>query len=732
MPRPANPLRRAVITAVISLVGLIVCAVIFIGQLRSGGSTPGAPTPTQTAPATSAAPTQTVPPATTPAQGTPGETADATPAEPAAPRTTEPLPALRARSYPSAAAPFASLGSIDAGAGYQALVTFTSYGAGVESITLADHFVDTERTQHYPIQSRTRVAGANGAGLVVSPLATVGVEIASGSGRGVFVDLRLAREGSLWRETAPGAFEAMIESEAGAEIARITKRFTLAPGSYDIEVHQTLENLSGRDLRVRWYTYGPADLPKEQTGYSLDPRRVRIGKLLSPAVDPSRMHVVADSKLAGRAAIIKSAQRGLSIWPSERFTRAGDELVWVATTARYFAFIVHPLIPGVDTPATPDKRLHEVEQVLGVVLGGDPKSAALILQLNGPEIAVGAGESVTTSLGAYAGPLHDDELNSEPLFLTLSLSDIIVYNLGGMCASCTFQPLAIALLWFLRLVEHYLVFDWAIAIMLLVLVVRAILHPVTRRSQISLARFSKQMQGLAPKQAALKEKFKDDPKALQQEMVKLMREEGVSMTGALGCLPMFLQTPVWIALYAMLYFNFELRHEPAFFGVFQAISGGRWSFLADLSAPDHFIDFGAGFNIPLISTFMGPISGLNILPLLLGIVFFMQQKYLTPPTTAALTPEQQQQQKIMKFMMVVMFPVFMYNAPSGLSIYFVTNSTLGILESRWIRAHINQLDLQPKKKPARPGVKRVRNEAPANPFLKHRAAGEKKYKKRGE
>ena len=78
---------------------------------------------------------------------------------------------------------------------------------------------------------------------------------------------------------------------------------------------------------------------------------------------------------------------------------------------------------------------------------------------------------------------------------------------------------------------------------------------------------------------------------------------------------------------------------------------------------------------------------------LLGVVFFIQQKYMMPPPSATMTPEQQAQQRMMKVMMVVMFPVFMYNAPSGLAIYFIANSTLGILEMRYIRAHINKNDL---------------------------------------
>ncbi|VAX42364.1 hypothetical protein MNBD_PLANCTO03-2117, partial [hydrothermal vent metagenome] len=125
-----------------------------------------------------------------------------------------------------------------------------------------------------------------------------------------------------------------------------------------------------------------------------------------------------------------------------------------------------------------------------------------------------------------------------------------------------------------------------------------------------------------------------------------------------------------------------------------------WPFLADLAEPDRMIFFGAaGFKLPLLGT----INAINVLPLFLGIVFYMQQKYLTPPTSAAMTPEQESQQKMMKIMMVVMFPLIMYGAPSGLSIYFITNSVLGIFESRWIRSHLEKSGrLEPEALKAKP------------------------------
>ncbi len=277
-------------------------------------------------------------------------------------------------------------------------------------------------------------------------------------------------------------------------------------------------------------------------------------------------------------------------------------------------------------------------------------------------------------------------MDVEPVAARMSLSTILVYTFGGPCAFCTFQSITYLLRWFLGVLHDYLVFDWSLAIILLVVCVRTLLHPVTRWSQTNMIRFSKSLQKLAPKQKAIQEKYGSDPAMMRQETARLMKEEGVSFgAGAMGCLPAFLQMPVWLALAPMLYFTFELRHSGAFFGLFQAVSGGKWTFFADLAEPDHFLAFGREFHVPLISGVMGPIDGLNVMPLLMGVVFYIQQKYMQPPQATPMTPEQEQQMKIMKIMTVVLFPLMMYNAPSGLALYFFTNSTLAILESKHIR-----------------------------------------------
>jgi YidC/Oxa1 family membrane protein insertase len=182
---------------------------------------------------------------------------------------------------------------------------------------------------------------------------------------------------------------------------------------------------------------------------------------------------------------------------------------------------------------------------------------------------------------------------------------------------------------------------------------------------------------------------------MQQEQMRLFREKGVSPAGCVGgLLPTFAQMPIWMALYAVLYFAFELRHSAPFFGVFQL--AGDWSFLADLSQPDNFIRFGTPVNL-----FLFNLSSINLLPILMAFVFWLQQKYTAPPTMPNMSEEQIQQQKMMKWMMVIMFPLMTYIVPSGLTLYILTSTCIGIVESRLIKKQVDAMDLSPQAAPAK-------------------------------
>lgn len=730
MPAEKNRTLRVVVPIIVALAAIGVAVAFFINA--TGGGTGGSKS---RRPADASATQQTA----QPASGQPETTTEAEPEKPAesdgapappAPALTEPAAAettpiageIRARTFPAPDGPIV-LGSIDPDSGYRLEVELTALGAGIESVRSSYYYKTIAHREHYPIQQRQ--SSADGSRVAV-PLSVTGIIV-----NGKWVNLFNANGDRLWRvrsnDASSAVFEAFVETGAGEPLLRLERRYTLDADTFDIRIRQQVENLGAAPVEFSFVQLGPVELPEDTGGYRIPLDRVRFGALLEPKRDPSQTIIEGDRKLySGQSAIKLSVPKlddqgrelpPVPLWPNKGIYEGYGELVWAAQTSRYFGAIVH---------STPDegqaKRLWAAERVFPQSLlvqdaKGNFARGALHLELHSDVFTAAPGETVGLPMGFYAGPMAEKYLSADadPLYGRIAMDEIVIYQLSfGMCAICTFQWLADLLHAFLSFLHKYVVFDWALAIMVLVVVVRTILHPITKRSQIAMMRFSKQMQALAPKQKAIQEKYKDDRVKMQQEMTRLMREEGVNYAGMLGCLPMFLQTPIWIALYAMLYIAFDLRHEPAFFGAVQAVFP-NWSFLGDLSVGDHFIYFGKTlFSLPL----MGDITGINILPILMGVVFYIQQKYMTPPSSAQLTPEQQSQQKMMKIMMIVMFPVFMYNAPAALSVYFITNSTLGILESRYIRSHIDQDALVPEKpKHAGLGRKKVANRA-KSPFKK--------------
>jgi YidC/Oxa1 family membrane protein insertase len=707
MAKKRSPVVRILVPLVGLLIGLGIFYSVFKGAGRPTTVTPP-PAPLSATPAadgsgsaSAAEPAGSGAATSEPAPSAPAAAGAAvTPASDAADVATT---GLRARTAADAPAAFDPLGSLDEVSGFFTQLRFTPFGAGIESLRLTNEFETVQHAEHVELQTARNVNG-----VLAVPFSLLAVEI-----NGQRVDLaNVGADGNpagVWTQTAPGAFRATIENDAGEPVARVDRSFSLEPGRYDVRLRQTLTNLSATPLAVRWIQTGPIDLDKPIEKYGGDKRRIRFGYLLPAEAQAGDLTVTADHDLESRMTALgkKSKEvingvevRGYAtraaVWPTPESDRKGRRLVWAGLTDRYFAVVVHPLFDPVAATTPEDKLFSVVQHVDRLALdrfAPRPEDVVMVLELRSPEQAVAPGAAADASMGVYAGPMSRPIVAQDPLAVAVGLDHMVVYNFGGMCAPCTFDWLTHLLLWVLR-TFHAITADWALAIILLVVVVRTVLHPITKWSQIRMQRFGAQMQAMGPKQAKLREKFKDDPKKLQAETAKLWKEEGVNPAGMLGCLPMFLQTPVWIALYATLYFAAELRHEPAFYGVFQAITGGKWQFLADLSAPDGAVPLGKlAFTPPLIGGLVGEIRSVNLLPLLLGFVFYVHQKYLTPPTAATLTPEQQQQQKLIKIMSVVLFPVFMYAAPSGLAVYFITNSTLAIFENKWIRAHMDKHDL---------------------------------------
>ncbi len=720
MPRKKNTLLRVLVPIIVIIAGFGIAAAVLVNTARQNNqrSSQPATTPPQSAPTQPSqpdSPTETaqLPPAPpAPDTAVPSESAIEQ-AQPK-PETTEPVATetktpsqltgvLSARIVePLPETVIGALSQLDTTSPYEFQVRFSSIGAGIAMLTLANAFDSVDAMKQGIGHKVLQVQKQQGA-QALTPMALIAITINKQRVNLLGINAPVWQQETLTESSA--SFSATIENDAGQIIGKVIRTFTIVQGSHDLILDQSFHNLTDSSLAISWDQTGPMDPPREAQGYGGDKRRLRFGYLARPSINPSRQVVSGKDFLwnrsSGKVLGKKDKSTGLyqpskQVWPNTKSLKAQYNLTWVGLTSRYFGVALHPIVDP-DPALSVDKTLHTVDRIDRILLQGqgDPVVA---LRMTGQPTIVPAGQQTHEKLGLYAGPLSRSAINAEPVLAKVGLDEIIVYNFGGPCATCTFPFLTSALLGLLSFLYNNVVFDYGLAIVVLVLIVRTLLHPVTKWSQIRMQRFGKQMQGMAPKQKKIQERYADDKQRMQQEMSKLWKEEGLNPAGMLGCLPMFLQTPVWIALYASLYFDVDLRQQAAFFGIFQNISGGAWAFLGDLAEPDRFIYFGKTIvTIPIL----GPISSINVLPLLLGFVFFVHQKYMTPPPSATMTPEQEQQQKIMKVMMVVMFPVIMYNAPSGLALYFICNSTFGIVESKRIRAHAEKhglFDIKPAKK----------------------------------
>ncbi len=231
---------------------------------------------------------------------------------------------------------------------------------------------------------------------------------------------------------------------------------------------------------------------------------------------------------------------------------------------------------------------------------------------------------VESNFKLYYGPKADAELVKFGYKLEMS-------------HDMTLEVLAGPLLDLLRFI-YGLVGNYGVAIIILTIIVRLLLFPLTYKGMKSM----KRMQQLTPRMKKLQEKYKNKKEKLNKEMMDLYRKNKVNPLG--GCLPLLLQIPVFFALYSSLSSAVELRHAPFIF----------W--ISDLSQPD----------------------GLGITPLLMGASMFIQQK-MTPQTAMM----DSTQAKIMQ-MLPFIFTVFSFTFPSGLTLYWVTSNVLSIAQQQII------------------------------------------------
>ncbi len=233
----------------------------------------------------------------------------------------------------------------------------------------------------------------------------------------------------------------------------------------------------------------------------------------------------------------------------------------------------------------------------------------------------------------------------------LTILKTVNYDLAKAINFGWFDVLAKPMLWLLNFFYGY-IGNYGIAIILVTILIKGSFWPITQKGMKSM----KNMQKLQPKVAKLKEKYKDDPTKMNQEMMAMYKTYKVNPIG--GCLPMIIQIPFFFALYRVLMAAIELRHAPFML----------W--INDLSAPDRLM---VGFDIPYI-------HGIPVLTLLMGASMYLQQKMT--PTTADPT-----QAKVMQFLPVV-FTFMFLNFASGLVLYWFVNNLLSILQQQLINRQV--------------------------------------------
>lgn len=380
----------------------------------------------------------------------------------------------------------------------------------------------------------------------------------------------------------------------------ITKRFSFTRGSYLVNVDYIIENNSSEPWEAAFYGQikrdGSQDPAAENGNMGMSPY---LG--FATTTDEERFKKIKFKDV------------------EEQKFSSHHQGGWIAMIQHYF---LSAWIPDAS-------QQHEYTTIKS-------KTGFYLARLKSPVTTVAPGVKGTMHSAFYAGPKNQYRLEEISEGLDLSVD----YGMLWMIA----QPLY-ALLYFFNKGEFHMfgldmdifsgIGNWGFSIILLTLFVKLCFFSLNAKAYSSMAK----MRAIQPKMLEIKDRYADDKQRQSKEMMALYSKEGVNPLG--GCLPMFVQMPVFMALYWVLLESVELRQAP-FIG-----------YIHDLSAMDPYF----------------------IMPLIMGASMFIQQK-LNPP------PPDPMQAKIMQFLPVV-FTFFFLFFPSGLVLYWIVNNVLTIAQ-QWI------------------------------------------------
>lgn len=317
-------------------------------------------------------------------------------------------------------------------------------------------------------------------------------------------------------------------------------------------------------------------------------------------------------------------------------------IVWASVKNQFFASVLTPQEPGVGFYVKPTEVGCGSYVAEGI-------SGSMLMDLG----TLNPGDNKLLDMSFYVGPKEYRRLD----MLGQDQDQIMQFGFFGFISK---------LLLTMMVAVHSFVPNWGMTIIVVTLIIKLILWPLTAAQ----VRSSKRMAAIQEPLKAIKEKYKGNAQKIQTETMKLFKEYKVNP--AAGCLPLLVQLPIFLGLYFMLRTSSELRFAP-------------FLWIHDLSLPD---------TVAVIAGFP-----LNILPLIMGASMFIQMKMTPTPTT------DNAQKKMLQFMPFI-FLFFCYNFPSGLVLYWTMQNILTIAQQYFTRNMADPVLESSQEKPKKKGGKK--------------------------
>jgi len=530
------------------------------------------------------------------------------------------------------------LGSVDPESGYFIQVELTSQGAGVLDLKLSD-------PRYRELEDREKpLALINSRNDLPPTMSTVFY-----GQKEALVEAQDVAKMSEWQvlaETIDPDHPEIVQSVTFRSVMEnlgieIFKTYSLIPSEksgdelhdarltnvegYELVLDIKARNLTDKPQNFVYHLQGPVGVPLENRENTRKFRQIAVGFLQNDGSVESEILTAAD--------LLEAVDSGKpEIWNAP--------MRYVGVDIQYFATLLVPTENQNENqtyesalPMLVEREENESHSDISIVL----QSKEFQLQPKGEVLADGsAGDVIEHQVKLFAGPKR------EVLLSDMQAGAILDYGTMGVFASFMLKILN-------RL--HLIGLPYGIAIVILTVIVRSCLYPLSRKQALG----AKKMKELQPKLKEIKKKYAKDKEKQARAQMELFRKHNYNPLA--GCLPLLLQFPIFISLYTAISSSVDLRLAP-------------FLWIDNLAAPD------ALFRLPFALPFLG--QNFNLLPILTIFLFIAQQRLFMPPPE---TEEQAMQYKMMNFMMVFMGFLF-YRVPAGLCLYFITSSLWGMSERK--------------------------------------------------